>query len=166
MAELTQVNVRVPEEKKEEWKSHKDAYGSMTRLVETAVDNEIQDEHDTGASDDDSDDVSNQAIAELRESINQLTDTVNDMDKRLKAVQTNVESGPGISVKEAVRQTLPEATQEPQDGLTVTQVAARLNAQEGDVTVALEELIDANDARGLTGGPDNETYYALRGNAQ
>lgn len=158
MAEKKQVNIRVPKAKKAEWEEYAQAeYGSMTRLITTAVEKEISDSEEAEV-------PQANAPQELLETIDRLENTVGNMDTRLSSVQETVqETSPEMSIKAAVRETLPEATEEPTDGLTPTQVAARLNARETDIKVALEELTESNEARGLKGGPDNKAYYARRG---
>jgi len=158
MAETKQVNIRVPKPTKDKWEEYaEERYGSITKLITTAVEKEM-----SGPSEGAEVPPSN-APQELLETIDRLENTVSGMDTRLESVQETVqETGPDISIKAAVRETLPEATEEPEAGLTVTQVAARLNARETDVKVALEELTESNEVRGLKGGPENQAYYARR----
>ena len=130
-------------------------------MITTAVEKEIS---DSGGAEVPGGNAPSQTVTELQETIDRLENTISSMDTRLSSVQETVhETDSRISIKAAVRQTLPEATQEPTDGLTTTQIAARLNADETDVKVALEELQDANEVRGLKGGTDNTAYFSLRG---
>lgn len=159
MSDMKQVNVRVPKERKEKWDDAAEEYGSMTRLIETAVENELSSgssrtgEAEASASSDMVDDV-----ARMMDS---LENTVRDMDKRLTAVRESVESsGPDYSFKAAVRETVPE-----EGGLYAGEIAARLDARESDVQEALDSLDGSEVAVHYVESDQDEPMWTRLGGA-
>lgn len=182
MAEKKQVNIRVPASKKDEWDNYaEEHYGSLTRLVSTAVEKEVSGA--SGGSGDSGGEAHGEALTQALEAIDRLENTVSSMDKRLSAVKETVDSsGPDISLKAAVRETLPtvpdsalapggesgegsyiagpeEGGPDPDDwAMTATQVAARLNADESAVRQATEELAtESPEVESLRDG--EQTFY-------
>jgi hypothetical protein len=138
MSEMKQVNVRVPKERKKRWGKHADEYGSMTRLIETAVENELSGSSSRTGEAEAS--ASSEMVDDVARKMDSLENTVREMDKRLTAVRESVESsGPDYSFKAAVRETVPE-----EGGLYAGEIAARLDARESDVQEALDSL-DGNE---------------------
>lgn len=134
MGEMKQVNIRIPKEIKEEWNEATDEYGSMTRLIETAVSNELS--GDTSTSSESQSAASSEMMEDVAAAIDSLDNTVRDMDKRLTAMRDTIESeGPDYSFEAAVREAVPE-----DDHLTAGEIAARLDARTSDVEDALERL--------------------------
>jgi hypothetical protein len=136
MSDWQQVNVRVKEPAYKEWKEVAETeYGGLSDLVRTAVRREIEGQH-TGASDGESA-AESETVNEVLKAVDRLENTVDGMDKRLSVVRETVDSsGPDISLRAAVRETLRAAD----DGLTAGQIAARLDARESDVKEALRAM--------------------------
>lgn len=158
-----QVITRVSPEKKEEWREYaKDTHGSLTSLIEIAVDSYIEANGnlsiDTGEAG-----ASGEAVTEVAEAIDRLENTVSDMDRRLSAVRESVDNSGGYSLKAGVRECLPVSPENPTDGYTDRQIAARLDARESDVRDTLDDLQQSGEVRSLSGGPENETYYFRQG---
>lgn len=144
MSDQKQVNIRIPKSKKEVWDEFaEENYGSMTRLVTTAVEKEIS--GGTSAAETSADAApDSEAVTDLQETVNSLQGDMNDVQSQLTGVREAVQSGPGISVRAAVRETLPEldaqfAFQE-EEGLTAEQVAARLDGDDDEIQDALDTL--------------------------
>lgn len=134
MSDMKQVNIRVPEERKEKWKNHSDDYGSITRLIETAVENELRSNSSQTVQAEAS--ASSEMVDDVARMMDSLENTVREMDKRLTAMRESVESsGPDYSFNAAVRETVPE-----DGGLYAGEIAARLDARESDVQEALASL--------------------------
>ncbi|MBP1985850.1 hypothetical protein [Halolamina salifodinae] len=161
-----QVNVRVRESTKERWEEYAQTeYGGMSDLVRTAVRREIAGDHDrenTGTTTDPG------MVTEVAESIDGLENTVREMDRRLEAIRESVQSEEKYSFKAAIRESLNKRPKDanveetPQYGLTASEIAARLDANETDVREALLELENSGEVRSLGGGPDNANYYFQR----
>lgn len=166
-----QVNIRVREHNYSEWKEAANTeYGGITDLIRTSVRNEINGEHDATAVDTEA--TGDSVVTEIAETVDRLESAVKDMDNRLNTVRESVESNvPEISVTAAVRETVPEPEQGAtadyyaEYGLTVTQIAARLDANESDVSEALDELQASGVVEGVTGGEPPETVYVRTGGA-
>jgi len=161
-----QVNVRVRQSTKSEWEEYAETeYGGMSDLVRTAVRREIGGDYDSdssGAS------ASADVVTEVAEAIDRLENTVSDMDRRLETVRESVQSEEAYSFEAAIRETLGKRPKDappenaPDFGLTVREIAARLDARESDVRDALRDLEQSGEVRSLGGGPENENYYFQR----
>jgi len=160
-----QVNVRVRQSTKADWEDYAESeYGGMSDLVRTAVRREIAGDHDGQSGDSASADV----VTEVAEAIDRLKNTVSDMDRRLETVRESVQSEEAYSFEAAIRETLTKRPKDappenaPDYGLTVREIAARLDARESDVSDALRDLEQSGEVRSLGGGPENENYYFQR----
>jgi len=164
MADWQQVNVRVRESTYKEWKKAAESeYGGLSDLVRTAVRRELEGHHTAESGEQAA--SSSETVNEVAETVDRLENTVRNMDTRLSAIKESVEStGPELSVKAAVRETLPtvpdSALVPDEDGydkhvadpnisqapnpeewaLTATNIAARLNADETVVKNVLNEM--------------------------
>lgn len=166
-----QVSTRVTEEKKGRWADYaEETHGSMTALIRQAVDayvdNDIARNPEGWAESDGQSGSSPEMVQEVSAAIDSLENTVNDMDGRLRAVRESVQSGgPDYSFRAAVRETVPVAESGPDGdyyaeyGRSVTEIAARLNADESDVRDALGELETNGEVTSATGGSAQETVY-------
>ena len=151
MGKMKQVNVRVPKETKERWDEATEEYGSLTRLIQTAVNNQLS--GDTSTSSESQSAASSETMEDLAATIDSLENTVRDMDQRLTAMRDTIESeGPDYSFRAAVHETVPE-----EGGLTTGEIAARLDARESDVAEVLEDLEDQEEVSktgtSVVGGP-------------
>lgn len=144
----------------------------MSDLVRTAVRREIAGDHDRQSGDS----ASSEVVTEVAEAIDRLENTVSDMDQSLETVRESVQSKESYSFEAAIRETLNKrpkgetvegpngptelsSTESPADyGLTVSEIAARLDARESDVRDALRDLEQSGEIRSL-----NEYYFQRRG---
>jgi len=160
-----QINFRIDAERKKRWKEAADEspeYDDLSHLIRLAVEKELADEsNNSGTVDASLDSESTDLLREVSGSTERIEQGVTDVKARLRQVEERIgESGPTFSLKAAVRESLPEADSEnPEDGLTVRQIAARLNADESDVRDALDSLKREGEVRSLGGGPENQNYH-------
>jgi len=163
MVEKTQINIRVTEAQKSKWQQYaEENHGSLTKLIQFAVGKEID------GTADGSDSASDDTVTELQQTVDRLENTVSDMDTRLQAVHSTVQAtGPDISLKSAVRETLQTPYEVSGDslaeyGLLPSQVAARLDADTDDVTDALDTLFE-QEPEVVFEEMNGERYYFKRG---
>ncbi|MDG5778956.1 helix-turn-helix domain-containing protein [Haloarculaceae archaeon H-GB1-1] len=162
-----QINIRVDEERKERWKQAAEEspeYDGLTHLIRLAVEQELAEGGSTGSSPEGGeatlDEESSDLLREVKGTTERVEGGVEDVKARLHRLEERVgQSGPEFSLRAAVRETVPEGSRE--DGLTVRQIAARLNADRGDVSDALDSLEEEGEVRPGPGGEDgsNEVWF-------
>jgi hypothetical protein len=180
-----QINIRVGSDKKERWKEiveESPEYDSLTHLISLSVEKELSGENGGTHGDASLDAEASDTLQQVAGSTDRIEGTLSEVQDRLRTVEQRIgQSNSEVSVKAAIRETLderpPDAHVEelPEDapadavvtgyeydefGLTSRQIAARLNADESTVRETLREM---PRVRSVKGGPDNETYYFLRG---
>jgi hypothetical protein len=160
-----QINIRVDTERKERWMEvaeESPQYNGLTHLIRLAVEKELADNFgDSGTVDATLDSESTDLLREVSGTTERVEQGVTDLKARLRQVEERIgESGPRFSFKAAVRESLPEADSEnPESGFTLTQIAARLTADQSDVRDALDSLKQEGEVRSLGGGSENKNYY-------
>lgn len=170
MAEKTTVAFRVDESVKQEWEDAAEGpeYDSLSHLIRLSVQKEITDtetaETDAQAG------VSLAGDSEVLDSLTRLERTVEDIQDEMKAVSRESRSEELYNLEQVLLEILP--TYEPgiqdlknpaeTDIETVTseEVAARIDADEQDVSDALNRLSDnTGQVKALQTAFDDETCY-------
>ena len=182
-----QINIRVDEGRKKRWKQAAEEspeYDGLSHLIRLAVEQELAE--GGGGSDTGSqatlDEGSTDLLREVKGSTDRVEGGIEDVKARLRRLEERVgQTGPKFSLKAAVRETLNtrpegeivdgpdgptelEPTESPEEyGLTLTQVAARLNADESEVEEALNTLEQEGEIRSLGGSTeDGWLYFRVR----
>lgn len=152
----TQCNIRVKESTYDEWKDVAESdYGTISELVRSAVRREIDGHH--GTANTDQTPAGEETITEVAETVDRLQNSVNDMNQRLTVVRESVDGSGEVSLKDAVREAVPR-----EDGLSESQIAARLDAKVSDVEEVVEELHDEQEIMEYWESSDQEDPYWTR----
>lgn len=176
---MARIGVRVTDAQKDRWKQAAEdssEYDSLTHLIQLAVSKELADDAEVHPVEVSADaPMSGDTLREIQGTTERVEDGMTDVKARLRSLEERVgETGADISLKSAVRETLPEPPElEPGTpdnpsvyGLTAEQVAARLDGDTDDVQEALTSLSkESSEVTGRTGGEPVETYYFRQGGA-
>ena len=96
MAEKAQINFQVNEDQRERWKQAAEAdrsHNSMSQFIRTAVEEKIADD---GSSSEPQDGPDVARILEKLDNLDDIQDTLNHIDRRLRDVEQEVEHDPAI----------------------------------------------------------------------
>ena len=162
-----QINIRVDEERKARWKEaaeNSPEYDGLTHLIRLAVEQELADSEASGSSvsgEATLDDESSDLLREVKGTTERVEGGVEDVKTRLLRLEERVGQGsPEFSLRAAVRETVPEGSRG--DGLTARQIAARLNADRGDVSDALDSLEEEGEVLPGPAGEDGSKEVWFR----
>ncbi|QAU13019.1 hypothetical protein EKH57_09960 [Halorubrum sp. BOL3-1] len=170
MGEKTTVAFRVDESVKQEWEAAADGpeYDSLSHLIRLSVQKEITDtetaETDAQAG------VSLAENSEVLDSLTRLERTVENIQDDMEAVSRESRSEELYNLEQVLLEILPTYTSSKQDlqnptetdieTITPEEVAARIDADEQDVSDALNRLSDnTGQVRELQMGFDSKTHY-------
>lgn len=170
MAEKTTVAFRVDEGVKREWEDAAEGpeYDSLSHLIRLSVQREIT-ETETGEMDAQSG-VSSGGDSEVLDSLTRLERTVEDIQDEMKAVSRESRSEELYNLEQVLLEILPsfdpsiDDLQNPADSnieaVTSEEIAARIDADEQDVSEALNRLSNnTGQVKALQTAFDDEMRY-------